>query len=568
MDAEAPLLVNTGRGLTVYYRGRHLYSTQSPIASAERRAWAVPILPHTLILVPSPLLFHGMSLLLERLPEESHILAVETDQKLMALSSEVAGELARDRRITYVRTESVDAIKGILEGIDIGRFRRCVEVRLSGGYVLSPHFYQQVFETLQGEIQAHWRNRMTLIQLSNLWVKNIFLNLPALVHARDLRESHVSLPIVVAGAGESLEQAVELIRPLRDKVYLLAVDTALPALLQSGLHPDAVFVLESQFANIDDFVAADDAATAASDPAGLSAIADLCSHPAALRIFDRSATLFLSEFAPSALVRRLDEVRLCPLRIPPLGSVGVAALYCALDLTQGPVFVAGLDFSHQPGKSHARGTPAHLRQLRGWSRTRPPSPFSGDGRRGVVREESKTGEIVITDPILLSYRRLFGDIVQGEKRVFDIGARGLDLGLKRCPDTGEMAAIIGGTRGWTPEGLFPDRSGERATPSIPPPLRALEAKRQDALNRFLANELHLLESAERAALAVLTASSAESGSLDAAATALTNVDYIYLHFPDPPPLPSADRGFLQRAVESIDTCRSWIERSIRRLNEG
>jgi len=566
MDAEAPLLADTRRGLTVYYRKRHLYSTQSPIASAERRASAVSVLPHTLILVPSPLLFYGVSVLLDRLPEACHVLAVEADQKLMALSIEVAGGLARDNRITYIRTESVESVREILGGLSMARFRRCVEVRLSGGYVLAATFYQEVFETIQGEIQAHWRNRMTLIQLSNLWVKNVFLNLPELVHARDLGQTHVSLPIVVAGAGESLEEAIDLIRPVRNEIYLLAVDTALPTLMQSGLPPDAVFVLESQFANIEDFVSA--SGDLGPRPADIPVIADLCSNPAALRIFRRPLTLFLSEFAPSAFVARLEEAQLSPFLIPPLGSVGIAALYCALDLSDGPVFVAGLDFSFQPGKSHARGAPAHVGQLRGWSRTRPPSPFlNAEGRRW-VRKEDKTGRKIVTDPVLLSYHRLFEEIVERDKRVFDIGARGLDLGVKRCRSPRELEAIIGGTWGVRPSTSVLNRPGEPPALSRARSPGLAKSKRQEAVLRFLDSELSLLQSAEGAVLAWLSSPSKEPASFTAAAAALKEVDYVYLHFPDSPPLPSGDSGFLHRAVESIDTCRSWIDRSIRRLSGG
>ncbi len=563
MDAEAPLLEDTGRGLTVYYRSRHLYSTQSPVASAERRAAGFAIPSHTLVLLPSPLLFYGVPLLLARLPETCHVLAIEADQKLMALSLESAGRIATDPRISYVRTESVKTLKGVLDSLHIGRFRRCIEIRLSGGYALSSAFYQQVFESVQGEIQAHWRNRLTLIELSSLWIKNVLLNLPEILSARDLRDTRIPLPIVVAGAGESLEGALEPIRSVRDRVYLLAVDTALPTLVHSGVRPDAVFVLEGQFANIDDFVAAGLAPGSASHSAGLRIMADLCSNPAALRASTKPVILFLSDFAPSALARRLAEAQLRPLLIPPLGSVGVAALYCALDLTEAPVFVAGLDFSYQLGKTHARGAPAHLRQLEGWSRTRPPSPFQGQGARALLAAENKSGGTVVTDPILLGYRRLLGEVVAGEQRVFDIGERGLDLGLPRCSLPEKLAAVL--REAHASSAAAPARE---APESLPHGSRdSSESERRSTLLSFLRREEGLLASAAAAALRHLDVLSRGSASEREATAALEEVDYVYLHFPDPPPLPSVDPGFLKRAVESIDTCRSWIERSLRRLTE-
>lgn len=572
MDDEAPLLlVETGRGLTVSYRNRNLYSPREPVAGAEKRAASVVIPPYSLVLLPSPVLFHGVATLLDRLPERCAVLAVEADEKLMAVSVAKAGAILRDPRITYVRAGSLEAVRQLLATLDLGAFRRCVEVRLTGGYSFAAAFYEEIFDTVQNAIQERWRNRMTLIQLSNLWTKNLLLNLPELVQAGDLGEVRVARPIVVVGAGESLEGAIPLIRELREELFLLAVDTARPSLAQAGLRPDALFVLEGQFVNVMDFVGTGDPKL---EPVaeGHTLFADLCSSPAVLEMAHPPLTLFLSDFAPSALLRRLSAAGLRPLTIPPLGSVGIAALYCALELTDEAIFVAGIDFSFDPGKSHAKGTASHLAQLVKWSRISPPALFSR-GERSMIRLLDKRAREVVSDPVLLSYHRLALDLLSRERRLFDVGARGLDLGISRCSSAEEMRRAMRrdparGSERSTGEGRSPHADG----PSRPS-ARRLEGgrrlvsppERREAIRRFLRGELALLESAEGVALDWLEAPQRSEDSFDSAALALREVDYAYLHFPDSPPLPAPTEGFVKRAIESIERCRGWIGRSLDRV---
>ena len=89
--ADEPLLTPTPEGATVRYRGRLLYSPETPRSSAVRRALASDPLERTLYLVPSLGLGYGLDALLDRCPPSSHILCVEIDQTLMALGTRGPG---------------------------------------------------------------------------------------------------------------------------------------------------------------------------------------------------------------------------------------------------------------------------------------------------------------------------------------------------------------------------------------------------------------------------------------------------------------------------------------------
>lgn len=75
-------------------------------------------------------------------------------------------------------------------------------------------------------------------------------NLPRKASMRnaDEIEKHVdtSRPALIAAAGPSLTQALDVIRSTRDRITLYAVDTAYPALLCAGIYPDLVVTLDPE----------------------------------------------------------------------------------------------------------------------------------------------------------------------------------------------------------------------------------------------------------------------------------------------------------------------------------
>lgn len=544
MDDESPLLVDTGRGLAIYHRGRHLYSETQPRESAEQRARSAEIGDKALLFIPSPLLFYGIEVLLERLPPDCHLLCVEADQQLMALSLRtVAPTLLQSPRISFVRTDNPQTVARVVQDLGRQRFRRCHEIRLSGGYSTAPSAYRNMFEAAEREIQSQWRNRLTLIEMSNRWIKNLLLNLPLLSRSADFSLLSSAAPVIVAGAGDSLEEAIPRILEVRAGTVLIAVDTALPILSAFGIEPDAILILESQFANLYDFIGLTGTQS--------SVLADLTSYPPVLRNLTGPRFLFVSDFARPSLLARLESAGLLPTRIPALGSVGVAATYCALRITTAPVLLAGLDFSFIPGKMHARGAASNRLALAAWNRTAPPPVFARAGGRVRVSTVDKRGRQVASDPVMSSYRFSLTQVVSGERRVFDLSTRGVDLGLPQVLDASAL--------------LKADKSINYAREGSPAPLFAAGTLpySADSVSRFLKNEDRLLEEATDRIERTLSGKKAASIEDD-----LTAIDYVYLHFPDHGPHSAKEASFLRRVIESADTFRRWIAVALSTMESG
>jgi hypothetical protein len=490
MDAEGPELVETGGALNVRYRGRLLYSERGPVSSAARAAEACDPGPARLHLVLSPLLWYGVPELLSRMGGGSVALCVEGDRELAGLSREcMPAALRDDPRLAFVETGTT---AGIVEAAHaLGRFRRSSVLKLSGGAQALSAQGAAAAATLQAEYAAYWRSKATLLGMGRLWARNIFRNLAALPDMELSAFPRIDRPAVVCGAGPSLEASLGLIARLRTGLFVVACDTSLPALLDSGIEPDLVVCLEGQAYNLADFT-----------PAGarrLAIAADLSSHPATFRLVPGPRHLTSVGIAPSPFLRRIAGLGLPFLACPPLGSVGVHAVHVTRRLSTAPVLITGLDFAFEPGKTHGRGAPALAAELRRMERLAPfrgqtasayragvrPAPEGAPGRGAAPR--------TLTDPALSSYAALLADEArQPGPPVLDLRDRGLPLGLPRL-SAAEAEALV---EGWKPAGpeAAPGRGAAKGTlsPEAPEGIRKTvqgfidgEAARLETLYDFM-----------------------------------------------------------------------------------
>jgi hypothetical protein len=483
--------------------------------------------------------------LLARLPESSAVLCVETDPRILALA--FAQGLPRDERLVVLGTSDAEQIARAVRSLGLSRFRRVVEIPLSAGYRLDPGTYGRVRALLESLVRAYWQDAMTLIAMGSLWVRNLLENLAVLPGSRDFSCLATDAPVVVAGAGPSLEAGLPVLREARDGFVLVAADTALPRLMSESLRPDIVVALEGQVANIQDFLTV-------RDP-GIRLACELTAHPSTARLFPENRFFFSSRFAPLALFRRLAQAGILPCPFPALGSVGVAAAHAALRLTTGEVFLIGLDFSFPGSRTHARGTPRHIAALLAATRTHGVAQESVRAlvSRPAIRERGKNGAQIATDSVLRSYRDGLRMEAAGEAgRVWDLGRTGLDLGIGRIgeDDFARRVSVASGVHdasGVNDAGRVDAREG---------PVFSLAA-----LERFLRGEQELLDRAvER--ITRLIASPGPAGEIEVRgddAALLADIDYVYVHFPDQPNLPGPSRSFLARTRVAASYYRQRIE---------
>jgi hypothetical protein len=530
-----PRLRRTASVPGLSWRGIEFYPTADPAEYARRKAAAIAAAPRSLVYVPSVGLGHGLAELLAVLPADCAVLCVEVFPAIMATAME-AGLLPRDPRLLVVRTDGPAGAAEALERLDPRRFRRVVRAALCAGYRLAPAAYDAIHAALEEGLKRSWQNRITLMAMGSLQVRNAADNLGSLPGALDFGALGAEAPVVVAGAGPSLDDVLTSLARVRDRYVLVAVDTALPSLRAAGFSPDVVVALEAQAVNLQDFVGH------TGDPHTLLAC-DLSSHPDGPRLFPGRTAFFSSRFAPLALFDRLSAAGILPFPFPALGSVGVAAAHAGLLLGRGDVYLAGLDFSYGNGLTHARGSPVHGAMLVRCARRNPPGSdlYAALAARPRLHAEGKSGHAVITDSLLRSYRdTLAARIAPEAGRVADVGARGLPLGALLLPVT-EMEQRLAGSA--AVRGVAVD-AARRFAP--------------DAVRAFVGEELRLLADARDSLRDAAAARPA-----DAAAEALVrSVDYTWAHFPEFPDVPGLTAAFVARVRVAV----AWYEKRLRRVD--
>ncbi len=372
-----PIPVNTGNGFTVSYRGRFLYSRRYPAKNPEMIAKELALLPGTLILLVSPVLDYGIQILLDKLPENSFILGIEHEKKLFDFSGKNKKIDRPQFKSLYVNSPE-ETVRFIDEHImsKIYSFRRCVRIDFSAGGMLHPEFYKQTENLLSEYISTFWKNRITLIKLGRNYAKNIFRNCGKLhknVLSFDCEK--IKKPVIVAGAGPSLDTFMPFIKKNRSSVFLIAVDAALSSFRNENINPDLAVTVESQ-------IWIDSAFCGLKGKTPV--LADLSSRPGS-RGKTETLYFFLTPYTKASFLNRVRSFGLADFDVPPLGSVGLSALFVAGKIREAgkcqfPVFFTGLDFSWGKGFSHSKGS------------FQTTNVFSGSNRFST--QEQKRGELL------------------------------------------------------------------------------------------------------------------------------------------------------------------------------
>nr|WP_315442458.1 6-hydroxymethylpterin diphosphokinase MptE-like protein [uncultured Treponema sp.] len=561
---EKPLLIQTSRGFSVLYRNKYLYSKYNPQAAIIAQIASLQIPNSTLILCLSPVLGYGLKELTEKLPASSYILALECDQMLMRLSLDHCDfSPFAQQRFSYIRTDSVAEVLKKIESLPLFPFKKCLVLSCSGGVQLNQVFYDEVRLYADEVISRFWKNRITLMHLGRNYAHNTFRNLLSL--ARPMMGSltrspesspaessvwcvpssknrfrlltgdeRIRKPLLVAGAGPSLDTARDFIIKNRNSFFLLAVDAAAAALLPD-IQPDAIVLVESQY-----WI---DSAFIGLRKYGIPVFADLTASPRVLQACGGSVHFFCTEYARLKYLERLYQT-LQPLILPPMGSVGLTALQLALALGAPhlPVLHTGLDFAWQNGLTHAAGSSPIKKLFAEINRTE--SPYKLSLSTGMQRISGKQRLSYWTTPVLSGYAELYRHAFAGNERVIDIGTEGCFLNGRQaditeaeriltdvCASDADSTAIGTGCSQTNAADTFFDSVCESDTAN----------ERYEALNTYLTGEAE--------ALTILNdhLQGKRSISEHTMEQLFSERDYLYSHFPDAARGYSLDLGFLKRA---------------------
>ncbi len=558
---EKPCLVQTSRGFSVSYKGRFLYSKYDPAKSTIQTINSLNLLPGTLIFCASPVLWYGLKELLKILPEESFIVAIESENELYDFANEKLEELKKefslDSKLPLIflnQEQAKNIAKLIYEGVEfppLYTFKRAILLEMSGGTFFANDFYKQIQIVAQNIIASFWKNRLTLVKLGRLFSRNLFHNLSNLENSYDLKNIYkkVSKPILIFGAGETAEQFLrEVPKEQIEKCFVLAVDAALPILRDFKIHVDGIAAVESQVAITKAYIA--------NDAKDAILFADMTSRMQITKLAGNKLTYFTSSYDNSHFLKRLNEKNLLPPMFPALGSVGLYAVYLALNLRsspqKNPIFITGLDFSFSLGKTHANGAPAHLQRLASTNRLTPVENYGAAFRPGAKFFIGKNNVPIFTDIGLSGYAEQFLQAFYGQQNLYDLGFQGIPLGIQQCnyEQFLDFVQQIHSEEKISTKNIFVKQTSKGQI------LDFLEGE-EKALNRM--KELLIFGNDVACCGKTVTQELSEL---------LQQREYLYLHFPDGFKCDVENVSFLKRVRSEIDFFLKDIKRSLQELSKN
>ncbi len=526
LDNKPVLTVREGIQ-NVSYQNRLLYKDDINIIINSLKS-----APDTLYIVISPLLFKGIKELKRFTGTSKNILLIENNHELYNFSLNFMEPELRD--LPYFYTDNSPLPAEIINFLNSGSFRRICPVYLNSSYFFDRNYYKNLVNEMSSYIQRLWKNRLTMIHMGRLWSRNIFLNLEFLPDSCEINSIYTNKNVLVAAAGESLEIAIEVIKENRDQFFLIAVDTALGTLLSNRITPDLCVVLEAQHANLMDFYYP--------EAFNIPAVFDLTSSPEVIRKHCGKKYFILSEYTDTSLIKILKANYLCPPLIPPLGSVGIAALYLALKISSSEVLFTGLDFSFTPDKYHSNGSPTHKLSLMNWQRLKPPQYFEAVLAPNRHKCKDKSGRTVFTDPIMESYSERIIELDKIDKRLIDTAVYGLEVCSKHIT-LNEVTATV--------SSIDIKIENEKHTGSV---------YKAAAIKTFINSELDKLN---RASEEVVVFLNGEDKRNDDLIQKLKELDYCFYFFPDYRNSPVVERSFLKRFLVSS----RWFSEYLKKITE-
>ncbi len=548
MDIMPFELVEGPQRPNISFNGRLLYSESS---TPEKRVEGLPRTDQTLYIIASPLLFYGVKELLHSLPEGSAVAAVEFDKDIYDLS--IRNTPAETLNLIEYRLIKQEEILDFFNSIRLKSYRKIIPVKLNRGYMLNRVFYESLFKTAESFLETHWKNRITMIHMGRLWFKNIFQNISQLSNNHPLGSLNTERQVVVAGAGESLEYSIDFLKDNRKRLFIIAADTAVSCLLENTITPDLVVVVEAQHANLFDFYKP--------EVFDIPAAFDLTSSPEILRKHIGQKYFFISEFHETSIFNMLKINNMLPTVIPPLGSVGITAMYIALMISKGSILYTGLDFSFIPDKYHAVGSPSYLLSMQNEYRTQKPGFFSSAYNNKRKKTKDKSGRTVFTDIIMGSYADRLNELGESSKRLIDIGTVGLSSRNRQLSDS-ELNSFFNNIR--LPEypetkTVLPLNEGSDNNSEL------TFFSRSDTIN-FLQTEICRIDEAVKSTVEFRNNHPDSKELPPDLNSLLEQLDYTWLFFPDSGPMPSASASFLRRFLFSASWFRGIIINALAQLN--
>ncbi len=202
-----------------------------------------------------------------------------------------------------------------------------------------PRIAEQAGRALSTVVHRYSGNISTTAAFGRVWIKNTLRNY------LDLRKvivpDKVKEPVVLAAAGPSLENTLDILKKFRGYFQLWALPSSLPALMEAGLEPQLVITTDPGYwARLHSRYF----------PENIPLAMPLSAAP---RQNTESPIMLISQETPGEDYL-LQNSRWPRLHLASMGTVAATAIELWKSISTGPLIIAGLDLCWYDLRSHAR----------------------------------------------------------------------------------------------------------------------------------------------------------------------------------------------------------------------
>lgn len=265
-------------------------------------------------------------------------------------------------------------------------------------------YYEQLMEKIKYLCSKNKGNLVTMMYSGYEFHTNNFANLASVFFfpgVERLFGKFKNVPAVIVAAGPSLDKNVHLLKDIKGKFPIIAVDTALRQLVSHGIKPDIVCAADSSYENSLDFVGVE-------NEKDVILAVEPMTHPDIVKAF--KGPKMVMSFG-NGLVPMYQNLREPVGKLVCWGSIATTVFDLARRMEADPIIFIGQDLAFQDGRLHARGSYSDDILYDKVNQYSSIEHEAADyiNTRGKFRYKGSDGSIIYTDYGMKMYRDWFED---------------------------------------------------------------------------------------------------------------------------------------------------------------
>lgn len=332
-------------------RYRYLHSSYNPEREAERWVRKQDLAGKKQLFILGLGLGYHLQKLLAKKDSGTRVYVFEPDLDMLYYTLNIYdySNYLINNELIFVIGTNISLIHSVLENINLISINKINLIETPVCKLYSQEEFLEIIRIINDYFISKHGAMNTIIQFKEDWLNNFKQNLSYLLKDPGidlLHKKFQDLPAIIVSAGPSLDKNIHLLKEVKGKAVIIAVDTALRAVLETGVIPDIVISVDGKEANWKHYegIRYDDVVL----------ISDMVSHYKIFQHHSGPKFIFYSSVyqLSESVLEGLDNRRLaCG------GSVATSAMELGLYMGCNPVILIGQDLAlGKDGETHAKGT--------------------------------------------------------------------------------------------------------------------------------------------------------------------------------------------------------------------